>query len=251
MVAHEAWLTADLARATCTRRRGHSLISRTSNPIIRFVSEISATEASKRFADLLDAVEHAARPSPSCAADAWSRRSRRRAAGPAPTSAASSPSTRLTTVGRRPPRLCAGLPARPRSTIRGTTDRRHRRPRRRSSAASTSPSRSFRTTPTSRSPRSRPRSCWSASNWPTAAPSGPQATVDAILAAFDVVAFDVDVARHHATLLAHARRSGRPRGAHDLQIAATARATGRVLVTTDGHAFDDLPAVQYRLVPRP
>ena len=28
------------------------------NPIIRFVSEISATEASKRFADLLDAVEH-------------------------------------------------------------------------------------------------------------------------------------------------------------------------------------------------
>ncbi len=29
-----------------------------SNPIIRFVSEISATEASKRFADLLDAVEH-------------------------------------------------------------------------------------------------------------------------------------------------------------------------------------------------
>ena len=52
--------------------------------------------------------------------------------------------------------------------------------------------------------------------------------------------------RHRPTprrLLAHARRSGRPRGAHDLQIAATARATGRVLITTDGHAFDDLPAV--------
>lgn len=28
------------------------------NRIIRFVSEISATDASKRFADLLDAVEH-------------------------------------------------------------------------------------------------------------------------------------------------------------------------------------------------
>jgi tRNA(fMet)-specific endonuclease VapC len=74
-----------------------------------------------------------------------------------------------------------------------------------------------------------------------------QATVDAILATFDVIPFDVDTARHHASLLAHARRSGRPRGAHDLQIAATARATGRLLVTTDGHAFDELPAVRHRM----
>jgi len=77
-----------------------------------------------------------------------------------------------------------------------------------------------------------------------------RATVDAILAAFDVIAFDLDVARHHATLLAHARRTGRPRGAHDLLIAATARATARVLITTDRHAFDDLPAVQHRVVSR-
>lgn len=75
------------------------------------------------------------------------------------------------------------------------------------------------------------------------------ATVDAILATFDVIAFDIDIARHHAALLAHARRTGRPRGAHDLQIAATARATGRVLITTDARAFDDLPAVDYRLIP--
>ena len=74
-----------------------------------------------------------------------------------------------------------------------------------------------------------------------------QATVNAILATFDVIAFDLDIARHHASLLAHARRSGRPRGAHDLQIAATARGTGRVLVTTDGQAFDDLPAVRHRI----
>jgi tRNA(fMet)-specific endonuclease VapC len=73
-----------------------------------------------------------------------------------------------------------------------------------------------------------------------------QATVDAILATFDVIPFDLDVARHHASLLAHARRSGRPRGAHDLQIAATARTTGRLLLTTDGHAFDDLPALRHR-----
>jgi tRNA(fMet)-specific endonuclease VapC len=77
-----------------------------------------------------------------------------------------------------------------------------------------------------------------------------RATVDAILNAFDVIAFDIEIARHHAALLAHARRSGRPRGAHDLQIAATARATGRVLVTTDAHAFDDLPAVDHRVAPR-
>lgn len=77
--------------------------------------------------------------------------------------------------------------------------------------------------------------------------SARQATVTAILETFDVVAFDLAVARHHAALLAHARRSGRPRGAHDLQIAATARATGRLLVTTDRTAFADLPGVAHRV----
>lgn len=74
------------------------------------------------------------------------------------------------------------------------------------------------------------------------------ATVDALLLAFDVLAFDLEVARHHAVLLTHARRSGRPRGAHDLQIAATARATGRIVVTTDHVAFDDLPEVDHRVL---
>ena len=74
-----------------------------------------------------------------------------------------------------------------------------------------------------------------------------QATVDAILGAFDVIPFDVETARHHAVLLAHARRAGRPRGAHDLQIAATARATGRTLLTTERTAFDDLPDVRHRI----
>lgn len=73
------------------------------------------------------------------------------------------------------------------------------------------------------------------------------ATVDAILSTFEILAFDPDIARQHAALLAHARRSGRPRGAHDLQIAATASATGRLVVTTDARAFDDLPGVRYRL----
>jgi tRNA(fMet)-specific endonuclease VapC len=74
-----------------------------------------------------------------------------------------------------------------------------------------------------------------------------ETTVQAILATVDILPFNLGVARHHAALLAHVRRTGRPRGAHDLQIAATARATGRLLLTTDQTAFDDLPGVMYRL----
>ena len=44
------------------------------------------------------------------------------------------------------------------------------------------------------------------------------------------------MANHHAALLAHTHKSGIPRGAHDLIIAATARANGRILVTTDERA---------------
>lgn len=58
--------------------------------------------------------------------------------------------------------------------------------------------------------------------------------------------FDLEVARAHATLLAHCRRTGRPRGAHDLQIAATALARQRVVVTPDASGFADLPGVVVR-----
>lgn len=68
--------------------------------------------------------------------------------------------------------------------------------------------------------------------------------------AFDVLPFDLETARHHAVLLAHARRSARPPGAHDLQIAATARATGRILLTPDRTAVDDLTGVDHRMVLR-
>lgn len=76
-----------------------------------------------------------------------------------------------------------------------------------------------------------------------------RATVDTIPQTFDVLPFDLQTARDHAVLLGHTRRSGRPRGARDLQIAATARTTGRVVVTTDRKAFDDLPGVQHRTAP--
>lgn len=77
-----------------------------------------------------------------------------------------------------------------------------------------------------------------------------RAFLDELLAVLPVIDYTHDVAAHHASLLAHVRRAGRPRGAHDLIIAATARSTGRLLVSTDGRAgFDDLPDVEARIVP--
>lgn len=64
-----------------------------------------------------------------------------------------------------------------------------------------------------------------------------------------VVDYTVDVAEHHAALLAHTRRTGTRRGIHDLVIAATARATDRTILTRDARArFDELPGVQARVV---
>lgn len=72
--------------------------------------------------------------------------------------------------------------------------------------------------------------------------------VEGVIERVEIIAFDLEVARHHASLLAQARRLGQPRGAHDLQIAATARATGRTVVTTDATAFEGLPGVAHRLL---
>ena len=75
-----------------------------------------------------------------------------------------------------------------------------------------------------------------------------RALVDSIVASIPVEDYDLDVARAHAVLLAHAHRSGRRRGAHDLIIAATAVARGRIVVTADRGGFGDLPGVAVRLV---
>jgi tRNA(fMet)-specific endonuclease VapC len=72
--------------------------------------------------------------------------------------------------------------------------------------------------------------------------------VEGVIERVEVVPFDLEVARHHAALLAHTRRIGQPRGAHDIQIAATASATARTVVTTDATAFDGLPGVARRLI---
>jgi tRNA(fMet)-specific endonuclease VapC len=58
--------------------------------------------------------------------------------------------------------------------------------------------------------------------------------------------YDTNVARAHAALLAWVRRSGRPRGAHDLIIAATAVERNRIVVSGDAAAFTDLPGLSVR-----
>jgi tRNA(fMet)-specific endonuclease VapC len=70
-----------------------------------------------------------------------------------------------------------------------------------------------------------------------------EAFVREVLDAIPVEDYDVEVARAHASLLAHTRRSGRPRGAHDLIIAATAVARDRAVVSADATAFKELPGV--------
>lgn len=72
------------------------------------------------------------------------------------------------------------------------------------------------------------------------------AFVDDVAATVPLVDYDQDVAEEHAALLAHVRRQGRPRGAHDLIIAATAKAARRSIVTADASAFEDLPGVDLR-----
>lgn len=70
-----------------------------------------------------------------------------------------------------------------------------------------------------------------------------QSYVDEIAAAIPILPYDEHVAVHHASLLVAVRRAGRPRGAHDLIIAATAAAAGRTVVSADRRAFEGLPGV--------
>lgn len=67
--------------------------------------------------------------------------------------------------------------------------------------------------------------------------------VSAVLGAVSIEPYDLEVAEAHAALLAHVRRHGTPRGAHDLIIAATARARDRQVMSSDQAGFADLPGV--------
>ncbi|MCB9381525.1 MAG: PIN domain-containing protein [Acidimicrobiaceae bacterium] len=72
------------------------------------------------------------------------------------------------------------------------------------------------------------------------------AFLDDVVATLPIIDYDLDVARAHTRLLVAVRAAGRPRGAHDLLIAATALATGRIVVTSDRPGFDGLPGVTVR-----
>ena len=76
-----------------------------------------------------------------------------------------------------------------------------------------------------------------------------EAYVEEIVATIPVVTYDARVAAAHARLLADVRRAGRPRGAHDLIIAATAVATQRTVVTRDTAGFLDLSGVDVMTPP--
>lgn len=66
----------------------------------------------------------------------------------------------------------------------------------------------------------------------------------AIVAHVDVLDYTEATAAQHARLIAHTKRSGRVRGAHDLILAAHAAETDRVLLSRDAAArFGDLPGV--------
>jgi tRNA(fMet)-specific endonuclease VapC len=65
-----------------------------------------------------------------------------------------------------------------------------------------------------------------------------------ITSAVNVLDYTEATAVHHGRLLAHTRRSGTARGAHDLIIAAHAAETGRTIVSRDTKArFGELPGV--------
>ncbi|MEX2278502.1 MAG: PIN domain-containing protein [Acidimicrobiia bacterium] len=70
-----------------------------------------------------------------------------------------------------------------------------------------------------------------------------RAAIEEAMSAIPVVNYDLVAASHHAELMAATRRFGRPRGGHDLIIAATARASGRTVLSSDGAAFGGLPGV--------
>jgi tRNA(fMet)-specific endonuclease VapC len=72
------------------------------------------------------------------------------------------------------------------------------------------------------------------------------AYVDDVIATIPVLDYDVAVAEAHAELLFEVRSQSRPRGAHDLMIAATAKVFDRTVISAHRTAFLDLPGVEVR-----
>jgi tRNA(fMet)-specific endonuclease VapC len=72
-----------------------------------------------------------------------------------------------------------------------------------------------------------------------------------ITTTIDTLDYTDTTAAHHARLIAHTRKQGKPRGAHDLIIAAHALETDRLIVSRDAAAkFGDLPGIT-AITPQP
>ena len=71
--------------------------------------------------------------------------------------------------------------------------------------------------------------------------------IEIVLLEFDVIPFDLDVARVHAELGAELRTAGQTIGPHDLIIAATAVAFGFDILTLNVRHFDRVPGLQVDL----
>ncbi len=73
-----------------------------------------------------------------------------------------------------------------------------------------------------------------------------QAFVEGLLAQIPVIAFDLAVARIHASLWADLAKRGTPVGEPDLMIGATAVAKDYTLVTRDERSFPRIPGLSVR-----
>ena len=76
--------------------------------------------------------------------------------------------------------------------------------------------------------------------------------VEAVLASLPIEDYTLSVARIHARLAVEAMSKGKQRSAYGLMIAATAAATNRILITTDGKGdFGQLAGVRCEVIPIP
>ena len=73
-----------------------------------------------------------------------------------------------------------------------------------------------------------------------------EAFVESVLGMFEVLPFDLIVARFHAQLVTELWRLGKPKPIMDVLIAATALANGLDVATRDRRSFPDNPGVLVR-----
>jgi predicted nucleic acid-binding protein len=75
-----------------------------------------------------------------------------------------------------------------------------------------------------------------------------QAFIEGLLAQIPVVAFDLTVARVHASLWADLAKRGVAVGERDLMIGATAIARNYAVATRDGRSFSKIPGLKVQLL---